>query len=140
MAKQTLDRGPVAPFAVPGVEAAIPNIGVAVVDRSGPIKIIGIAEITNPAANTPLVDLFIALNGVSIAATNVEIIMNGASTQVMVVVHIIDNPAVGDVFTLRVVSTSAAAGHQVGVNRASLLVEGVGLDGAEVAGIGPVTA
>lgn len=140
MSKFREDRGPVVAFAVPAVEGAIPNIGLTIQDRSGPIMVLAGVEITNPAANVPTVTARIARNGVAIAASD-QIMIMVASTRIMMILFFSErNPTVGDIFTLRLSTNAAAAGHEVAAGRAFLYIVGEARDDAFVAGISTPTA
>jgi hypothetical protein len=139
MAKSIIDRGPVALQAVTVAEQAVNNIGVTITDRAGPVSLRAVFTITNPAAQTPTDTLLIGKNAVAIAGVS-STLTHLASDRLQGVLEHVDQAAVGDVYTLRISSTVAGAGHQLEVNQTSLTVEALSQDAALVAGIGPVTA
>lgn|SRR5574341_128463 len=140
MAKVTMDRGPVAQQAIPAAPAAVNNIGVAIVDRSGPVRVFGQVECNNGSAATRTYTAAIRRNGVQIAET-VQVIEVATLLTGLVAVMFVDlAPAVGDIFTLEIDADAADAASVIDINRAFLYVEALSQDAALCAGIGPATA
>jgi hypothetical protein len=139
MAKAVVDRGPTAIQAVTVAEQAVSNIGLTIVDRPGPVLLRGVFTITNPAAQTPTDTLLLAKNGVAIAGA-ISTVTHLASDRLQGVVEHVDQAVVGDVYSMRISSTVAGAGHQLEAGQSSLLVEALSQDAALVAGVGPATA
>lgn len=139
MAKVTVDRGPAVAQAVTVAEQVVNNISVTITDRPGPVLLIGVFTVTNPAAQTPTDTLLLAKNGVAIVGA-VSSLTHIASDRLQGVVHHTDQAAVGDVYTLRISSTVAGAGHQLEAGQCSLTVEALDPNAAVVAGVGPALA
>jgi hypothetical protein len=139
MAKATIDRGPAVVQAVTVAEQAVNNISITIQDRPGPVLLLGMFTVTNPAAQTPTDSLLLAKNGVAIVGA-VSSLTHIASDRLQGVVHHVDQAVVGDVYTMRISSTVAGAGHQLEAGQCSLTVEALSQDAALVAGIGPATA
>jgi uncharacterized integral membrane protein len=139
MAKITVDVGPVAAQALAAV-APVNNIGVAIVDRAGPIALRAGFTVNNPAASTPTVTAAIRKNAVQIASTVRTIIMVASQRVSMFIDHVDLAPVVGDVYTLEIATSAAVAAHELTANQTSLTVEALGQDAALVAGIGAATA
>lgn len=139
MARRQIDHGPVAATAVPAVAAAIPNIGLTVGAARGPALLEARVNITNPAANVPTVTCRILKGGLLLGVATKTIVMIALSTVQVVISEIDPAPAVGDVYTVDMLTTSAAAGHQVGINGASLLFDAMPNDAAFVSEVGAAT-
>lgn len=139
MAKRTTDRGPAVAQAVTVAEQAVNNISVTIQDRAGPVSLKGVFTITNPAAQTPTDTVMIAKNGVLFGGA-LSSLTHIASDRLQGVVEAEDQAVVGDIYTLRISSTVAGAGHELVAGQTSLTVEALGQDAALVAGIGPATA
>lgn len=139
MAKSTVDRGPAVAQAVTVAEQVVNNISVTIIDRAGPVALRGVFTITNPAAQTPTDSVFLAKNGVAIAGVSSSLTFIASSRMQAVLEHV-DQAAVGDVYTMRISSTVAGAGHQLEAGQCSLTVEALDPNAAVVAGIGPALA
>ena len=136
MAKVTVDVGPAAAQAVPGVAAAVNNISVAVVDRAGPVRVIADLTVNNPAASTPTVTAAIRKNGVQVASTVRTLVMVASSRVPMHIEHVDLAAVVGDTYTIEIVSSAPVAAHELTANQTSLTVEALSNDAARCAGIG----
>lgn len=139
MARRQIDHGPVAAFAVPAVAAVIPNIGLTVGAARGPAMVRAVVNVTNPAANAPGVTCRILKNAALLGAAAKTIVMIALSTVQIVVEEIDAAPAVGDIYTVELSTTSAAAGHEVGIGGASLLFDATPNDAVYVSEVGAVT-
>jgi len=140
MARRQIDHGPVAATAVPAVAAAIPNIGLTVGAARGAALLRAVVNITNPAANTPTVTCRILKNGALLGLATKTIVMIALSTVQITIEEVDPTPVVGDVYTVDMLTTSAAAGHQVGINGASLMFDAMPRDAAFVSEVGAATA
>lgn len=139
MARRQIDHGPAVATAVPAVAAALPNIGLTVGAARGPALVRAVVNVKNPAANAPAVTASIRKNGVLLGLATKTIVMIALSTAQIVVEEIDPAPAVGDVYTVEMLTTSALAGHEVGVNAASLLFDANGNDAVYVSEVGAAT-
>lgn len=135
MPKITIDRGPAVAQAVTVAEQAVNNISLTIADRAGLVSLLGIFTVTNPAAQTPTDTLLLAKNGVAIPGA-VASLTHIASDRLQGIVHHVDTAAVGDIYTMRISSTVAGAGHQLEAGQCSLTVEALGPDAAFCAGVG----
>lgn len=139
MARRQIDHGPAVAQAVPAAAAAINNIGLTVGAARGPALLRAVVNITNPAANVPTVTCRVLKNGVLLGAATKTIVMIALSTHQIVIDEVDPAPAVGDVYTVDMLTTAAAAGHQVGINGASLLFDAAPNDAAYVSEVGAAT-
>mgnify|MGYP006373441821 CR=1 FL=1 len=139
MSLVTVDRGPAVAQAVTVAEQVVNNISVSIIDRAGPVLLLGMFNVTNPAAQTPTDTLLLAKNGVAIPGA-VSSLTHIASDRLQGVVHHFDQAAVGDVYTLRISSTVAGAGHQLEAGQSSLTVIGLNPNAALSAGISAALA
>lgn len=140
MAKVTVDVGPAAAQALTAGLLPVNNISVAVVDRPGPVMLRGTLTINNPAASTPTVTAGLRKNGVQIATTVRSMVMTASIRMPIYIEHVDLVAAVGDVYTMEIVTSAAVAAHELTANQSSLTVEALSQDAALCAGIGPALA
>jgi len=139
MSRTVADRGPAAPFAIPGAAAVIPNIGLTVTDARGPMKVSATVDIDHGGLGTSVTTVRVLKNGALLNDTAQSVRVIGPDRVGVSVMTVDTAPVAGDVYAVDIVDTVVDPLNVVPTNGAVLLCEAVPNDGAFVTNVGAPT-
>lgn len=139
MSRTVADRGPAAPFPIPGVATVIPNIGLTVTDVRGPMKVSATVDIDHGGLGTGVTTVQIVKNGAVLNNTAQSVRVIGPDRVGVSLMTVDTAPAVGDVYAVDIIDTVVDVLNVVPLNGAVLVCEAVPNDGAYVTNVGAAT-
>lgn len=140
MAKVTVDVGPAVNQTLVVAGSAINNIGVAIVDRGGPVSVRGGLTVDNAGAGANTVFLSLRKNALVLGSSARTLIMVSGTRQA-ITLEAVDLVAVpGDVYSIHASVAAVVTPTLAMVNECYVTVEALSQDAALCAGIGPATA